>query len=165
MNGKANQRRYEIVFRSVGNGCGPACAPELYDYWYVEAYDFERSWPIGIAFVADGTKSSSAPEATPLLCFRLDYLFVIDEYRRQGVGTALLEAVKKRWPNMYLDAATEKGERFLQRVAPPRGWAYQQRPRHSADGPGGQPQAGQAAEPGEDRRDRGCDHGPGAGDG
>lgn len=114
MNEKGDQpeRRYDIVFRNVGNDCGPACGPELYDYWHVEAYDFERSWPLGIAFVADGTKSSSGTETAALLCFRLDYLFVIDEYRRQGVGTALLNAVKERWPSMCLDAATE-GDRAI----------------------------------------------------
>ena len=43
----------------------------------------------------------------------VDWLFVMDEYRRRGIGTALLGAVRERWPDVEFDAVTEAGERFL----------------------------------------------------
>lgn len=63
----------------------------------------EAGVPLGLAWVMD----------TPSLGSYVLYMFVLDEYRRQGVATKLLEYCKRKWPDISYEAATDLGEKFL----------------------------------------------------
>jgi GNAT superfamily N-acetyltransferase len=52
------------------------------------------------------------PERGYVLEPYLDWLHVMDEYRRRGLGMRLLDACLARWPDMNYDGATDAGEAF-----------------------------------------------------
>ncbi len=44
----------------------------------------------------------------------MDYLFVLDDWRHNGIAAALIDACWKRWPDLSLGVGvTEAGEAFL----------------------------------------------------
>jgi GNAT superfamily N-acetyltransferase len=43
----------------------------------------------------------------------VDWLCVMEDHRRAGIGTALLDAIRARWPDVVFDAFTDSGEKFL----------------------------------------------------
>jgi GNAT superfamily N-acetyltransferase len=58
------------------------------NFWYVEAYKGGRMFPVGTAYVvAVGNVA------------QLNFILVADQWRRQGVGTALINAIRDRWPD------------------------------------------------------------------
>ncbi len=96
-----------IVFRQIKSPLPHGWISGL--HWYVEHHDDELDLdhPTGIAFV------SSFPNIGPIL----DFLFVVDQYRKEGVGKALLQAVKRRWPKIHItDPISEGGAALLKSV-------------------------------------------------
>ncbi len=69
--------------------------------WAVEYWQSEMAYPVAQAWVV----MNYGPY--------VDWLHVMEGHRRQGIGTALLKAITKRWPNVEFDAFTESGELFL----------------------------------------------------
>lgn len=51
---------------------------------------------------------------------RIDFIEVLPEYRRQGIGTALFKALKKDHPKVIWSGTTEDGEAFRNVVDPPK---------------------------------------------
>lgn len=94
----------EIVFRHLAGG--PVASGHIADArWHVEAYDsdVDPGFPVGMATVLHGDVATIVV-----------YLIVADHYRRQGVGTAICDAICKRWPDAMLTSGiTESGEAFL----------------------------------------------------
>ncbi len=100
-----------IIFRNLGTDLPPECMAGW--NWQVELHD-ERGFPVGLAWVlALPPGLTTAPPgyiATPSLKF----IIVIDDMRRRGVGTCLIEACLERWPDLDLGLAiSEAGEALL----------------------------------------------------
>ena len=68
-------------------------------HWYVEYHsdDYESGYPCGIAFVTAAKRVAY-----------LDFIFVVDQDRRTGIGTALLNACRRRWPYIEFGEAISK---------------------------------------------------------
>jgi len=90
----------EILFRCLIDPVASWSLPGI--RWAVEYWLAEMAYPVGQAWV----------HVTPYGPF-LDWLYVMDDHRRAGIGTALLEAVHARWPDVVCVAVTEAGERLL----------------------------------------------------
>ncbi len=59
-------------------------------YWQVEAYSEEGSmFPVAEAFVVELEGRQFA---------QLNYIIVFDQWRRRGIGTAIVEACRVKWP-------------------------------------------------------------------
>lgn len=93
--------RDEVLFRRLDAPVASWSKPGI--RWAVEYWRKEMAYPIAQAWVV--------MDYGPYI----DWLFVMDEYRRQGIGTALLEAITARWPDVEFDSFTELGELFLDR--------------------------------------------------
>lgn len=65
-------------------------------HWYVEHHDnLRRNYhPLGIAFV------TAFPNQV-----NLDAIFVLDQFRRLGIGAQLVRACRCRWPRILLSPA------------------------------------------------------------
>ena len=75
-----------IVFRRVENEGIQA------EQWYVEAYSDEgHMFPVGMAFVIVWKRHA-----------QLNFIFVSDEWRRQGFATRIVEACMARWPRFTM---------------------------------------------------------------
>lgn len=87
--------------------------------WQAEAHlrwD-ERYHTIGICWVCD-PDSAKSPGDPHMGCPGVDYLFVLDDWRRNRIATALVDACRKRWPDLTLSAGTsDAGVAFLQSYA------------------------------------------------
>lgn len=78
--------------------------------WFVEFHDDHKdmAFPLGIAFVSEhiGTRSEFPPV--------LEFIFVVDQYRRRGIAKRLVKACQRRWSNLMLTPAiSEEGEHLL----------------------------------------------------
>lgn len=110
----------QIIFRQLNDNIPLGWVAGV--RWIVEAYPGEPGdlvdlpFPMGQAWVSDYNPHNNLTS--------LDFILTADQYRQQGVGKALYEAIKKRWPNVFVtDAISVSGERFLDRVEPWRGKA------------------------------------------
>ena len=78
-------------------------------HWQVEFWpdEMDSSRPDGLAWVTDCGEMG----------IYLDYILVCDDCRRQGVATALVKAIKERWPQIVLtEAISPEGEAFLAKI-------------------------------------------------
>ncbi len=94
---------YVISFRLLNEPLPPDWSPDA--HWQVEYWPdgVGAAWPDGVAWVT----------ALGEFVF-LDGVFVRDDRRRRGVGTALVKAIKERWPGVILsEAISAAGEAFL----------------------------------------------------
>jgi GNAT superfamily N-acetyltransferase len=76
--------------------------------WYVEYRDERQGvlFPMGTAYVIH---LLDKPQYV-----HLAYMFVGDQWRRQGIGTKLIDACKERWPAMQFTSPMDgKGEGLL----------------------------------------------------
>ena len=90
----------EILFRRLHAPVASWSVPGI--RWAVECWHPEMAYPVGQAWVV----------VTPYGPF-LDWLHVMEGHRRTGVGTVLLTAIRKRWPDLVVAPVTESGESFL----------------------------------------------------
>ncbi|MBN9118109.1 MAG: hypothetical protein J0I06_02920 [Planctomycetes bacterium] len=95
---------HEIVFRQTDSPIASLGYPG--EIWSIE---YRRS---GVAFPVAEAWVFVSPQWT-----YLGFLFVVEGCRRQGIGTAVFEAIKQRWPNAEFDAVTEAGKAFVNRLA------------------------------------------------
>ncbi len=95
--------RLTILFRQMDDPVPAKWAAGL--RWQVEAHldGGERPHPIGLAWVSDpaplppglrGRERARPPW--------LDFVLVLEGYRRHGVATALVRACRERWPDLWL---------------------------------------------------------------
>lgn len=94
----------EIVFRRVDSPFESCGVPG--EMWEVEYRRPEMAFPVAEAWV----------HVSPQTAY-LGLLFVVEGWRRQGIGTALFKAIRQRWPNVAYDAVSESGQAFLNRFA------------------------------------------------
>ena len=78
-------------------------------YWHVEFYDDETpgglTSPVGVAYVCELVGKQAA---------QLNFIFVADQWRGNGYGKQLVEAIKARWPNLtWTGGMDERGEGLL----------------------------------------------------
>lgn len=95
-----------IIFRRIMRDSPPHWRPKA--HWYVEFHDVaaDRGFPSGIAFIS-----------VFFGCAYLNYIFVVDQERRRGCATALLEACLKKWPSLALgEGVSRAGRRLLRKV-------------------------------------------------
>lgn len=95
--------KLEILFRQLGEPMPARWKAGL--HWQVEAYeDGMEQPPVGFCWVCD-TTPMCPPGKRPLPSI-VEHVSVFPPYLRCGVATALLDAVRRRWPNVELTAAT-----------------------------------------------------------
>lgn len=84
-------------------------------HWAVEAYEAGLEQPpIGFCWVYAAGRQMLAARRRYTPAPLVEYVRVCHTYERNGVATALLDAARKRWPNLELTpAATPHGEAFL----------------------------------------------------
>ncbi len=98
-----------VLFRHLGDH-----VPESWTrgfHWQVEYHaPQDRGFPIGLAWVIAPPLGGSWPKGTyPRPC--ITFVLVVDEERRKGIGTKLVQAIRERWPNaMFTDAISEADE-------------------------------------------------------
>lgn len=100
----------QIIFRQIINPRPGDWTPAM--HWYVEFHSdtHDMAYPLGIAFVS----AHSQMKACVGHSASLDFIYVCDQERRQGVATKLIAAVRARWPDIYLgEAISEAGEGLL----------------------------------------------------
>jgi len=79
-------------------------------FWYVEAYSPEGNmFPVGTAYVFEVAKEGCSAMA------QLNFIFVADQWRRQGYGELMAKEMLLRWPKLQRtgpmdDLAKEFGE-------------------------------------------------------
>lgn len=78
-------------------------------HWRIEFWsETERAFPIGVAYAVELPEQVAA---------QVIFVLVGDQWRRQCVGTKLLEACKSRWSNVsYTGAMDEAGNGLLRKV-------------------------------------------------
>lgn len=107
--------RYQIIFRQLAAPIPDGWVAGV--RWTVEAYPAgvcDLPYPCGTAWVSD----YPAPEGREKLT-SLDFILVADQFRREGVGKALYEAILARWPGVFVtDAISKSGDAFLDGVQP-----------------------------------------------
>ena len=89
----------EILFRRLDTPTVSWSKPGT--RWAVEYWCSGEGYPIAQAWVV------------MLYGPYIRWLHVMEGYRREGIATRLLTAIKERWPGVEFDAATELGERFV----------------------------------------------------
>lgn len=80
-------------------------------FWYVEYYDDEmpaQMFPVGTAYAVTLRKTA-----------QLNFVLVADQWRRKGIAEALLNACRKRWPDLqYTSGMDRAGKALLRKCAP-----------------------------------------------
>ena len=94
-----------ILFRQIKTPLPPDWEPGA--HWYVEYHAGPHTpFPIGMAFVT----------AFPQFAV-VDFIYVVDQFRRNGVGTALVKACEERWPGIHVhDRVSHEGRAFLRSI-------------------------------------------------
>ena len=108
--GRTDLEKTMIVYRQIQEPLPPGWLPG--GHWFIEYYaeDCESGHPMGVAFVT----------AKNRLAF-LDFIFVTDQRRRQGIGTELLLACRRRWPRIECGKGiSAAGAGLLRSVSRPR---------------------------------------------
>ena len=82
-----------IYFREANEPHLSASESSNVRYWHLEVYDDEAPnegtmFPVGIAYVVEMPNRGA----------QLQFVFVADQWRRQGFGRQLVQAAKDRWP-------------------------------------------------------------------
>lgn len=92
----------EILFRNLTRPRPRLWSPNL--HWQIEfhATHTDMAYPLGIAYVSAGK-----------VCCGLDFIFVVDKFRRRGIGKQLILACQKRWPGIELGEAISKVGQYL----------------------------------------------------
>ena len=90
----------EILFRRLDAPVASWCHPSV--RWAVEYWRPKMVFPVAQAWVS----------LDPYGAY-IDWLYVMEGWRRQGVGMALFQAIRQRWPDVEYDAVTEAGEALL----------------------------------------------------
>lgn len=68
-------------------------------FWNVEAYSSEGNmFPVATAYVVEFCGTAS-----------LSFILVADQWRRLGYGTALIDAIRERWPMFQSTAPMDEG--------------------------------------------------------
>lgn len=81
-------------------------------HWYVEyhAAHLDMPFPLGVAYVTVPPEQHRDITGGPFI----DFILVADQWRREGIASALVEACRRRWPDLWLtDAISESGAAFL----------------------------------------------------
>jgi len=91
-----------IQFRNLADGI-----PDHWErgaHWYVEYHDDLRRYyyPLGIAFVVASEHQAN-----------LDAIFVFDEFRRHQIGTRLIRACRRRWPEILLSPSVHEFAAYI----------------------------------------------------
>src|SRR5689334_10796146 len=99
-----DKRGSHIIFRNLGES-----VPPLDCNWQVE-YHEGRGFPSGIAWVL-AAKGSRAV---------VTFVLVVDDCRRRGIATRLIEECRKRWPDLNLTGPTSStGLALYRKLQPP----------------------------------------------
>jgi GNAT superfamily N-acetyltransferase len=106
-----------IHFRQLDGG-GPPWPTWAKDceHWQVEYFPDEhaRPFPEGLAWVMVPPAGPDWPGPV------VEYVLVLDDSRRRGIGTKLVAAIKERWPSaMLTPPASEAGAALCRKVQPP----------------------------------------------
>ena len=96
---RVSRGRDEILFRRLDAPVASWSRPGV--RWAVEYCRADMASPVAQAWVVMGYGQY------------IDCLHVMEDYRRRGIGTALLTAITERWPEVEFDAFSEAGEQFL----------------------------------------------------
>lgn len=89
----------EVLFRRLDGPVASWSDPGV--RWAVEYWQVDMAYPVAQAWVLMGYGQY------------IDRLHVMEDYRRRGIGTALLTAIQQRWPKVEFDAFNKAGELFL----------------------------------------------------
>jgi GNAT superfamily N-acetyltransferase len=92
----------EVVFRRLDAPVASWTEPGI--RWVAEYWREPMAYPVGQSWVV-----------VTLYGPIIDWLHVMDDHRRVGIGTTLLTAIRTRWPDVVYAPATELGDRFLAR--------------------------------------------------
>jgi GNAT superfamily N-acetyltransferase len=111
-----NRDQYEVLFRKLESPLPGHLTPGT--HWYVECYETGLGLgnPVGMAFVTSVEQPNSGKSGAGQVEFSfayIDYLFVLDEHRRKGIGILLLDACIGRWPHIHYDGVTRAGKAML----------------------------------------------------
>jgi len=98
-----------IYFREVTE---PHPHSDLVRFWHIEHYDepFSKLFPSAVAYVMEDVSFGIA---------HLNFIFVADLWRRQGIGREMLQAIMKRWPQpnlRWIKGMDEAGQGLLRSV-------------------------------------------------
>lgn len=107
----------QVVFRQLHAPVPESWKPGM--HWQVEVYEGDSDdyppHPVGLCWVLDPAENLP-PERRheAYLPASIDHLLVTDEWRRRGIATVILDACRRRWPNLVSSAqdATD-GSAFL----------------------------------------------------
>lgn len=97
----------EILFRHITDPVASWSVSGI--RWAVEFWCNGMAYPIGQAWVTVVPRQGDY-----YLPPFVDWMSVDPEYRRMGVGTALLKAIKGRWPDVTASVGSVLGELFLE---------------------------------------------------
>lgn len=108
---KPSTASYEILFRCIDEPVMSWSLPGL--RWIVEFWEFDAGYPYGQAWVQ---VPPPAPKGYETFEPYIDMLYVMEDYRRLGIGAALMSAIIERWPETLFDAINIESERFLRSI-------------------------------------------------
>lgn len=100
---KAKKANVTVLFRQLNEPVPDNWVAGL--RYQVEAHslDFDLPFPIGLAWVMVPPPGGPLPPG-------VEFVIVLDQFRRLGVATALIEAIENQWPNVWLtDAISDAG--------------------------------------------------------
>jgi GNAT superfamily N-acetyltransferase len=103
-----------VIYRHLGTEVAPDCEPDC--NWQVEMHA-DRGFPVGLAWVL-----APAPGAEPTSETRpqIKFVLVVDDERRQGIATRLIEACRERWPTIQLSPPiSAAGAGLYRKLRPP----------------------------------------------
>jgi GNAT superfamily N-acetyltransferase len=109
LNGEDN-RDGMVLFRHLGDFVPATWARGL--RWQVEYHSHnDRGFPAAMAWVIAPATGAPMPEGSRPWVM---YIIVVDDERRKGIGTKLLQAIRDRWPDAILtDAISDAGAALL----------------------------------------------------
>jgi hypothetical protein len=104
-----------ILFRHLGDNVPPGCTPRL--NWQVEYYGHHnRGFPIGLAWVVAPPPGEPWPKGFHPVPW-VKFVLVVDDERRRGIATKLVQAIRQRWPGaMLTDGISAAGEALVQKL-------------------------------------------------